>query len=57
MTEKAPPPLPTPPPTPELERRLGLWVWVAVLLAFCAGIAFYFRFQGMLAPMFGRGGK
>jgi hypothetical protein len=46
-----------PPPEPrarELARRYG--VWVLVLVAFIAGIIFYFRYQSTLAPMLG-GGK
>lgn len=52
MTEKTP----GPPPPPSLERRYGVWVWVVILLAFVAGIFLYFRYQGTLAPMFGKAG-
>ena len=38
----------------EFARRYGLWI--VVLVAFIAGIIFYFRYQSTLAPMLG-GGK
>jgi len=44
---------PTPPVTPArtFVRRYG--VWMVILVAFIAGIVFYFRYEGSLAPMLG----
>jgi membrane protein YqaA with SNARE-associated domain len=46
-----------PPPEPrarEFARRYG--IWALVLVAFVAGIIFYYRYQSTLVPMLG-GGK
>jgi hypothetical protein len=47
-------PTPPEPRVREFARRYG--VWALVLVAFIAGIIFYFRYQSTLAPMLG-GGK